>query len=110
MVLFSGKEKMIEIMNERRTPTKEELERSIDRHSEKYALVFAALAGDPEAIEEMKKEINPLPVPSLNYSANPSTLDSLTCLYKPLCLNESPESPFTKISYDGSSDCSKVPY
>lgn len=45
-------------MDERRIPTPEEIKRGIDRDADRFATVFAALAGDEQAIKEMEEESN----------------------------------------------------
>ena len=40
---------------ERRIPTAEEIEKGIERDADRFRNVFAALAGDEKAIEEMEK-------------------------------------------------------
>ena len=41
---------------ERRIPTTEEIKKGIERDANRFGNVFAALAGDEKAIEEMEKE------------------------------------------------------
>ena len=48
------KGRMKDIM-ERRIPTAEEIEKGIERDADRFRNVFAALAGDEKAIEEMEK-------------------------------------------------------